>query len=314
MRSKKILFSFFLSGVLAGVHAQRASFNSDCACNDSAKQTNERAIGFHKQRCLTDASENYQKALRFAPPRDVSAAEKKLILQFTPKLFETAAEPFPLKDVAAIMHPGAPWIAYHLFWEDDIDFPDDNDPCDHEVIWVRLNEAGTSVKDCYTYFHGRILRAPKQAIEEANRKGGGPEIYTQWGKHGSMPKYWQQLSIIADAKDAEYSYMKKDSPTITLYMYNEAIYKKLSTEGRQSIHSPLARQWPKKFEGSFSDFITFSKKADLETRLKESDHLMISCLNNAVINRYFLRYNFAVKTEWPAPICEDMKAPRPAHP
>ena len=38
--------------------------------------------------------------------------------------------------------------------------------------------------------------------------------------------------------------------------------------------------------------------------------MMVSYFNNAVINRHFLRYNFAAKTEWPPELC-DRAAPQP---
>ena len=46
-----------------------------------------------------------------------------------------------IRDLVAIHHPVQPWIAYHLFWGDDIDFPEDNDPADHEIVWVAYDPA-----------------------------------------------------------------------------------------------------------------------------------------------------------------------------
>lgn len=286
---------------------QRSSLYSDCACNESAQDANYAAIEFHKERSLTAASREYDHALHFAPPQEISAAEKKMILAFAPHILTVPNEPFGLKDAVAIMHPSAPWIAYHLFWEDDIDFPDDNDPCDHEIIWVRLNQARTIVRDYFVYFHGRILQAPQQAVTYANQHQHRVTGMVQWGKHGSMPLFWKELSILADTKDIEYPFLHQinASDTLSLYQYNEAIYKKLSTIGRQSIQSPLGKHWPKKFTGGFQDFINFTIPVNLRGELERRGNMIKSCLNNAVINRYFLRYNFAVKTEWPEKICED---------
>jgi alkaline phosphatase len=287
---------------------QRSALYSSCACNDSASDANKAAIEFHQQRCLTDASKRYDQALFFAPPKEASPEEQKIILKFAPRLMTVPSEPFKLKDAVAIMHPSAPWIAYHLFWEDDIDFPDDNDPCDHEIIWVRLNQARTEISDYFVYFHGRILKAYPQAVIDARQHQNRAMTFVQWGKHGSMPLGWKDIDILTDTKDIEYPFIRENSSsdTVNLYHYNEAIYKKLSTKGHQSLHSPFAKHWPQKFTGSFHDFINFSKPVDLSQALRSKGYMMVSCLNNAVINRYFLPYNFAVKTEWPEWICEDL--------
>lgn len=108
---------------------------------------------------LTKPAPLYTRALELAPARPLTSQEQATVLRFAPLLQTTPTEPFALMDVVAILHPTKPLIAYHLFWEDDIDFPEDNDPCDHEVIWVELDEARRELVNYYTYFHGRILKA-----------------------------------------------------------------------------------------------------------------------------------------------------------
>src|SRR5262245_40650935 len=95
---------------------------------DTAEAHHVRGVDFHNQRRLDEASREYARALSLDPPRAPSAAELSTIRRFAPRLLTTAAEFFPLKDAAAVLHPTERLIAYHLFWEDDIDFPDDNDP------------------------------------------------------------------------------------------------------------------------------------------------------------------------------------------
>ncbi|MFX6035609.1 hypothetical protein ABTE74_19715, partial [Acinetobacter baumannii] len=92
---------------------------------------------------------------------------------------------------------------------------------------------------------------------------------------------------LTDTKDIEYPFIRENSSsdTVNLYHYNEAIYKKLSTKGHQSLHSPFAKHWPQQFTGSFHDFINFSKPVDLSQALRSKGYMMVSCLNNAVINR-----------------------------
>jgi hypothetical protein len=207
--------------------------------------------------------------------------------RFAPRLATTRTEPFALKDAAAILHPSAPWIAYHLFWDDDIDFPDDNDPCDHEVIWVRLTADRKQVRDYYTYFHGKVVPASPAAVADANANGGRPRIAVQWGKHGSMPVAAGE-PVIEEAD-------------------NRRTYLRLSTKGRDSQESPLGRKWPLKFQGTWQDYVDFAKPVEIRTWLDRSGYVAVSCLNNAVINRRFLTYNFAAKTEWPDTICQDLR-------
>jgi hypothetical protein len=241
----------------------------DCCESPKAATANAGAMAAHAKRRLEEASTAYGIALREAPPREPTVAERLLILRHAPALYTTPMEPFALKDAAAILHPNGRWIAYHLFWDDDIDFPDDNDPCDHEVVWVELS--GDKTVALYSYFHGRILKSADVAAGLA----------VQWGKHGSMPYHWREW------KDVESS--------------NRASFEKLSKEGRPD--SPLARGWPSRFAGRWNDFTDFTRRVDLTAPLRRNGMMKVSCLNNAVINRHFLRYNFAAKTEWPAAMC-----------
>jgi hypothetical protein len=89
----------------------------------------------------------------------------------------------------------------------------------------------------------------------------------------------------------------------TLEQYNRATWEKLSREGREKQDSELARGWPVKFPGTWEDFTRFARPVESGLLLRRSGYVRVSCLNNAVINRRFLRYNFRVKTEWPAALC-----------
>lgn len=242
---------------------------ADCGCAPEAAKASALGIAAHGSRNLGVASHHYDDALKAAPAREPSLVERELMLRLAPRLFTVKGEPFPLKDAAAILHPTQPWIAYHLFWEDDIDFPDDNDPCDHEVVWVCYTSDGRA-EAVYTYYHGRILK-------------GGSRVDVQWGKHGSLPEGWREMRPVMD--DQRRTWLR------------------LSTTGRQDAQSPLARGWPLKFDGSWDDFTRFNIEIDLAGALRRGGLMAVSCLNNAVINRRFLRYNFAAKTEWPEEVC-----------
>src|SRR5918996_4415636 len=123
--------AFTLAVVLGGGPGQVQHRPAD------ADELHEVGIAHHLERSLNEAAEAYDRALALEPPRDPNAIEWQRITAFAPRVFAQRDEPFALTDVAAILHPQTGIIAYHLFWEDDIDFPDDNDPCDHEVVWVQ---------------------------------------------------------------------------------------------------------------------------------------------------------------------------------
>lgn len=300
MRRGVLSFCVLLSAFCLLAGGQRSALQPcDCGSPEASRQ-NAAALALHEQRRLDEASAGYTRVLSAEPPRDPAPPRAALARRFAPRLFTTPGEPFPLKDFAVIVHPDEPWIAYHFFWEDDIDFPDDNDPCDHELMWVRY-EAGR-LAAYYTYFHGRILAAPGAAVEDANRHGGRPAVMVQWGKHGSLPLNWEKLEIVADAGDSERAFYPTGRP-ITLEEYNRGTFQKLSTVGRRALDSPLGRGWPERFTGAWKDFVDFSRRVEPLDWLERRGYIKVSCWNNAVINRHFLRYNFRPKTEWPAALC-----------
>src|SRR5690606_1370071 len=97
---------------------------------------NERAEWSHRRRRLEEASRDYARLLELDPPSVPSPEQARRIMELAPLLQTRIDEPFALEDCVAIHHPSRSLIAYHLFWDDDIDFPEDNDPTDHEIIWV----------------------------------------------------------------------------------------------------------------------------------------------------------------------------------
>lgn len=261
---------------------------------------NDRAVELHSRRCLDDASRNYARVLQLEPPKDLSAAQWQLVKRFAPRLFLTKTEFFPLKDFAVILDPQNRQIAYHLFWEDDIDFPEDNDPCDHEVVWVEYAPDEKSITRLWTYFHGRILTGGAEALADAARNQGRPHINVQWGKHGSMPMGWETLSIRGSEGDLEKKYYPIDRP-ITLKEYQQGTHKKLQEEGRRLPDNPIALRlgWPARFTGTWAEFTDFSRLYDPLTLLDSRKMAKVTRWNSATINQHFLNYNFRPKTEWP---------------
>jgi hypothetical protein len=241
-------------------------------------ETYTRAVELHTAGRIAEAYRAYWQVLRADPCRPPTADERAMILRHAPRVFVTPDECFPLKDAAAILHPTQPLIAYHFFWEDDIDFPDDQEPCDHELVWVRYAPDGLA--GVHTYYHNHILSAA-EAVAEALAHGGCPRINVQWGKHGSLPYAWEKIGdgwLLADVR---------------------ASYDRLHTTGRRELDNPLTRGWPLRYEGSWEAFTDFSREVDLSRFLREEDLLMVSRWSNAVINTHFLRYNFHPKRDWP---------------
>jgi hypothetical protein len=271
---------------LSKVSAQQSQSN--------AQTHHEAGVAYHLRRCLDDASREYARALSLDPPRELTGEEWKMVKRFAPRIYVTSTEFFPLKDFAVILHPQKRLIAYHLFWEDDIDFPEDNDPCDHELIWVEYGEDRATLKRIWTYFHGQILDGGNKAVEDALRHEMRPRINVQWGKHGSMPFAWEGLKIRRDASAA-------NAAPVSLKLYNEETFRKLSAEGRRLPNHPigLRARWPGKFSGDWAAFTNFSKLVEPLVLLEQNRMALISNWNTAAINQYFLRYNFRPKTEWP---------------
>ena len=296
MNNRRVWTTIALASLSTGFLLQRAP--NPARALDAAGEHHQRGVEFHIKRCLDEASQEYAAALKLDPPAEATAEQTALARHFLPRLFTTTSEPFRLQDFAVILHPSRRLIAYHLFWEDDIDFPEDNDPCDHEVLWVEYAEDQKTIAGISTYFHGRILRGGSEAIQEAKAHAGRPRINVQWGKHGSLLLGWEKLPIVAVEDDAE----KKFYPLgrqITLLDYNRGTYEKLTKEGRRLLEHPLGKGWPAKFVGSWQDFTNFSVLVDPGELLSSKRMIRVSRWNSATINQHFLRYNFRPKTEWP---------------
>jgi len=243
---------------------------------------------YHLMRRLTEASGEYKVVLKLDPPRIASESDVKLADKYAPGLFINPEEFFDLKDIVAVIHPEKPIIAYNLFWDDDIDHPGDNDPSDHEVVWIEFDQIDGKVTGVYTYFHRAVL-STEEAVKDANLHHQRARISVQWGGHGSLPLGWEKLKPQALYEKIGEKHKVKDMP---------ARYQELSKSIKNPDH-PLARNWPKRFEGTYKDFINFSRYIDSRKLLKRKRMIIISRWPNAVINQYFLAYNYFPKRQWP---------------
>jgi hypothetical protein len=247
-----------------------------------AEEKNAQAVAHHLESRLKDAHQLYAEVLKLDPPRQPTTEELRRVKRYAPLLYTTPTEPLPLRDVVVIIHPERPIIAYHLFWEDDIDFPDDSEPCDHEEVWVSYDPESNQVTGVYTWYHSHLV-ASQEAVDAANRRDGRPIIYVEWGKHGSLLDGWQDMRV--------------DGVSIIGKM--QRTHERLQTKGHRLVDHPLARNWPRKFEGSWEDFVDFSHLVDSIEWIEDKDVVMVSRWGNATINQHFLLYNFHPKWEWP---------------
>lgn len=241
---------------------------------------NRRAQEAHGKRNLGDSTPLYKQLLALDPPAEPTAAQRDLVQRFAPRIHNVPHEFFPLKDIVAILHPEKPIIGYHLFWEDDLGFPSDNDPCDHEVVWIEYDPATLKVTRVVTYWHGK-LATTEAATAEANAHGGRAWIGTEWGFHGSIPFGAPgSLKIVDD----------------TLRSHWERAH---TAREKNLPRDPLARGWPTGYAGDYAAYTSFTVPLDVRPMLRERDLVYVSRWPNATLNRYCLRYNFAAKTEWP---------------
>lgn len=244
------------------------------------------AIAHHLHGELRTAGQYYQRVLELHPSERLSDTETSSILRYAPLLRTNRQECFKLMDVVAIHHPEEPIIAYHLFWEDDYDFPDDYEPCDHEVVWIEYDVASETVRNVWSFFHSYVL-STDEAVAAANANDGRATVYVEWGKHGSLLDGW------ATAKDEQGRYFAQE------VMVRD--HQEVSRGGRLPRH-PLKRWWPKKFDGDYADYLDFSERVDLRDRLVEKPSLTKSKYANAVLQQEFLLYNFHPKYDWPSQV------------
>jgi len=237
---------------------------------------------YHAEGNLKLAGSYYQKAIAALSPEPITQEMRGAVLRYAPLLHVTDNEFFPLKDVVAVHHPRKPIIAYHLFWEDDYDFPDDYEPCDHEQMWVAYDRGNEQVTGVWAFYHGSIITTAR-AARMANEMNGRAVIRVQWGKHGSIPAGGEHVRLLKG----------------TVLEDMRSAYRQVAAGGRASNHPIKQRSWPTAYQGTWQDFMSFPVTVDSRDLLEDRDYIICSQLSNAVIQQYFLTYNFAAKYGWP---------------
>lgn len=243
------------------------------------------AMELHKKRHLDEASSLYRTVLKLEKPHDPSKKEMRLAQQFLPRIFTTRQEPFGLRDLAVVLHPDKSkrLIGYHLIWEDDIDYLDDNDPADHEIVWVKYGE-DDQVEEAWSYAHGSVL-STSTAVAGANASNGRVKVCVQWGKHASLLEGWEEKIGV-------------DQPLAGEPGFETLQFGRLS-KGRNQTVGHYGDRWPKRFEGDLSDFVDFASEIDMEKIFARHRMVAVSEYPNAVISEWFLPYNIYPKPAWP---------------
>lgn len=238
---------------------------------DDAARAYAAGVELHGQRRVGEASRLYRRALDLDPVSDPTEAEIDLAIRHAPLLFVHRDEPLPLEDVGVVLDPDGQRIAYHLFWDDDIDFPDDNEPTDHEVVWITYDPGTDRPTRLQTYFHGEI-------VDHDLSVEGRPEVFVEWGKHGSLPR-----AIVGGAA----------APTELRENWAALV------QGTRRAGHPLAAGWPEAFVGDLDDYRGNAEVVDPGQLIRERRMVATSRWSNAVIDQRFLRYNFSAKPGWP---------------
>jgi hypothetical protein len=286
-RGNKELIKLVTAGIISDTEYYQFAINQlellKKACPDQLQYISWQAEYYHLDGNLRRAGEQYRSLLEKDPVEPLAKHETRLIKKFCPVLKTTPQECFPLKDVAAIHHPTKPLIGYHLFWEDDYDFPDDYEPCDHEEIWVEYDREQETVTNVMAFFHSRVIQSDA-AVKEAWESEQRPIVRVEWGKHGSLLNGWEQMT--------------EPLTGVPLQEWLEQTYQHVKVGGRVPSH-PLKRFWPKGFEGTFEQYTDFSVTVDPLTWLERKPLMFKSRWANAVLFTECLLYNFHPKMEWP---------------
>lgn len=246
------------------------------------------AVTLHKDGRVDEASKVYGTVMSLDKPRLPTKEEVNLVKRFLPRLFTAADEPFVLKDFVVVLHPTKPLIGYHFIWEDDIDYLQDNDAGDHEIVWIRYDEQKERLEKAWAYWHNNFP-CSKDAVLDANQNNGRIRVSVQWGKHGSLLEGWQRMIEVNGERDQANDRLEPLQ------------YDRLHNLGRYTWENEghYAQRWPDAFKGSEKDFTTFTQEIDLEDKFGQHEMIAVTRYANAVIDQWYLPYNVHPKADWP---------------
>jgi len=196
-------------------------------------------------------------------------------LRYAPNIFLHQDDPFNITDIITVFHPEKPFIAYHIFFEDDSWMYGRGKDVDHEVMWVEYDPVTYKVKDVPVLWHRTVIRTDK-CVLDANASQQHPTVLIEWGQHGILPLGWEDL---------------KDYRPAGEMISHFGLSKVGIIPGLQKSDTPV------KFEGTLDEFKVFTKKIDPTVYIKKHKKIVAEYSEEDL--RSIIKESFAVKKEWP---------------
>ena len=143
-------------------------------------------------------------------------------------------------------------IAWHFFWDDDIDFPDDNDP-------DRSRSDVGAVQRGWPRARGDPDLLPRAHSRGRRRRAGGRET--------SRDAAERRRAMGQARNDAPDAALARSMPREN----DQRPWRRLSTEGARQKAHPVARRlgWPERFTGSEAAFLR-SRVSSIRCRCSRS--------------------------------------------
>jgi len=207
---------------------------------------------------------------------DVRQHPRLAALHFAPRLHLNRTEPSRLLAVMAVLHPGKPLIAYHIFFDDDILLSGRGKQADHEIVWVEYDPVTWKIAGVAALWHRTILRT-QSCLLDAKAGDQRPQIEVQWGQHGMLPLGWQSI--------------KQARPRLELMAHYE-IARYLNRLPKASPNEPAVT-----FDGSYADYLTFEKALDTTDYIEESGVCVTEDPHGFLTER--IASSFTQKKNWP---------------
>ncbi|SEO52110.1 metallophosphoesterase family protein [Paenibacillus sp. OV219] len=216
----------------------------------------------------------------------VSTEMEELARLLAPELHLAESEPFTLRDCVAVFHPEQPLIAYHLFWDREME----RNEADHQLIWVSYHPETKELSEIKTYFHENMVSS-HEALEEAKAQQNRPQVYIQWGIHGAfLTGGIRDVTVSRLVNGILITNTGLDSLTS---MFSDALRGRVRGVPLPE-HDPL-----QPFSGQLSDYMNFSKEADTRDFLNKENRVLMSKHANTAIRQIALDYRFVPMPEWP---------------
>ncbi|MFC1554394.1 hypothetical protein ACFL7D_07160 [candidate division KSB1 bacterium] len=197
-----------------------------------------------------------------------------LALRYAPTIFLHEDEPLSISDIITVFHPERPFIAYHIFFEDDSWMLGRGKELDHEVMWVEYDPVTYKVKDVPVLWHRTVIRTNK-CVLDANASQQHPTVLIEWGQHGILPLGWEDLKGYRPVGELKFHFELAKKGTFL-----------------QKTDTPV------KFEGTKDEFKVFTKEFDPTEHIKKHKKI-VALYSKEELESLMGKGKFVVKKEWP---------------